>query len=128
MKNYNGKNGCYDYFLDEDSQDLVLAIYLNSSRIYEYNDKGKCVFTLPCDRKTADIDITFTNDDTAVPFKIRIFHFPENGICQFVQELMKAKDELDTKDGITDAVTRLLDKEHAAWGIIPNDIDRGVEH
>jgi hypothetical protein len=128
MKNYCGKNGCYDFFLDEDSQDLVLAIYLNSSRIYEYNDKGDCVFTLPPDRKTSDIDITFTSDDEAVPFKIRIFHFTEDGICQFVGELMKDKDDLDTKDGITSVVTRLLDKEHAAWGVIHDQPDSAVSH
>ena len=128
MKNYCGKNGCYDFFLDEGSQELVLAVYLNSSRIYEYNDKGSCVYTLPRDRKTSDIDVTFTSDDTAIPFKIRIFHFPEDGICQFVRELMEAKDDLDTKDGITEVVTRLLDKEHAVWGVIHNQLDREVSH
>jgi hypothetical protein len=126
MKNYCGKNGCYDFFLDKDSQDLVLAIYLNSSRVYEFNDKGSYAYILPRDRKTSDIDITFTNDEAAVPFKIRIFHFPEDGLCQFVRELMEAKDELDTKAGITDAVTRLLDKEYASWGIIHPESDEVV--
>ncbi|MDR3591091.1 MAG: hypothetical protein P4N41_15665 [Negativicutes bacterium] len=128
MKNYCGKNGCYDFFLDEDSQELVLAIYLNSSRIYEYNDKGNCVFTMPPDRKTADIDITFTGDEQAVPFKIRIFHFTEEGICQFVRELMQTKDELDSKDGITDVVTQLLDRQHAPWGVVPDETGGEVSH
>lgn len=126
MKSYCGKNGCYDLLLDDDSQNLILAIYLNSSRIFEYNDAGKFVYTLPQHRKTPDIDITFTNDNPAVPFKIRIFHFPEDGICQFVRALMEAQDELDSKEGITDVVTRLLDKDYAKWGVIHEETDDGA--
>jgi hypothetical protein len=127
-KNYCGKNGCYDLFIDEGTEDLMLAIYLNSTRIYEIDDKGKYVQTLPPNRKTSDIDITFTNDDKALPYKIRIYHFPEDGLCRFVKELMNAQDELDTKDGIIDTVKMLLDTDHASWGKIPPEISKDMSH
>lgn len=127
-KNYCGKNGCYDLFIDEDTKDLVLAIYLNSTRIYECDPTGKFVQTLAQNRKTSDIDITFTNDENVLPYKIRIFHFPEDGLCRFVKELMIAQDELDTKDGIVETVKNLLDANYAPWGKIPPELSRDMSN
>ncbi|SDF79196.1 hypothetical protein [Sporomusa acidovorans] len=126
MRDYCGKNGCYEIFQGDNEDQEVLCIYLNSPLIHEYFGE-KFIRTTSKNRIEPEIEFTIDiisfddveEDDTAIASML-VDKFGVSGVTEFLVALFQY--EITDKYNLIKAVQELLDKDNAVWGIVqPNE-------
>ncbi len=126
MKDYFGKNGCYDLEKvgEEDDDRELLRIYLNSPIVYNSVLGGEMVRETSENREWPDVEFVIekipgNGDGEYIVHSMEVTVLGCDGVNEFVAALLTKN--IDEKDDLILAVKQLLNEANAVWGIINPD-------
>ncbi len=120
MKDFCGKNGCYEIEKENDLE--FLHVFLNSVKVYEeHNDKF--VYVKADKREIPDISFELVEEEESecmLTTGMDVQSFCADGVNEFLAALLKSSDEILDRDGLYREVEQLLNQNGAVWGIEPD--------
>lgn len=126
MRDYCGKNGCYELEKVEDDEE-VLGIYLNSPIVYDDLD-GEFIRTTATNRDCPEVEFNiqdasrYSDKEEHIVTSMEVSGLGMDGVNEFVSALLKH--DINDKDDLIFAVKHLLNKDDTVWGVIkPDEID-----
>ena len=120
MRDFCGKNGCYEVEKEEDVE--FLNVFLNSVKVYEEHD-DKFVYVKADKREIPDIIFELVKEedsDSLLTTGMDVQSFCADGVNEFVAALVGSSDKILERQGLYTAVERLLNQDGAIWGIEPD--------
>lgn len=117
MRDFCGRNGCYEVGKDGQTGETVLSVFLNSVPTFNRDDDGH-LFPDPPDCRTLP-DLVFYIDDNDYVNEMTVSSLNLGGANRFVSALMSTEEDIQYKEGLIDTIKNLLEEHDAAWGMVP---------
>lgn len=115
MRDFCGKNGCYQVERDENIE--YLKVYLNSVKVLE-EDGADFVHSGDDDKQVPDIVFELIKEedtDCMLTTGMEVPAFCADGVNEFVASILKESDKISESDGLYQQVEELLNQDNVPW-------------
>ncbi len=119
MRDFCGRNGCYELSEDCQTGETTLSVFLNSVPTFNRDDDGQ-LFPAPPDCRTLP-DLVFYIDENGYVNEMNVSSLNLGGANQFVSALMMSTEDIQYKEGLIDTIKNLLEQHGAVWGMLPEE-------